>query len=136
MAWCTSSQGEREWAGLQLANRELGQLLHRMHELETADAEAFTAAVAVWCLSAGGARAAAVNSKKSEGEVAVRPLCALLDAVKRQFVEVRSVLRAIGAACDVPIEPPAITSLLDATASMAGVLGCAVPGHLSRPLSC
>lgn len=52
---------------------------------------------------------------------------ALLET-REAFVQVRSLLRHVGEAARVPIEPPTQTALLDATMNMDGVLLAGVPG--------
>lgn len=44
------------------------------------------------------------------------------------FQTVRRTMRVLGAAADVPIEPPEQTALLDACCQMPGVIGGGVPG--------
>ncbi|KAH8937977.1 hypothetical protein BDL97_16G057700 [Sphagnum fallax] len=52
---------------------------------------------------------------------------ALLET-RQAFINVRSLLRHVGEAANVPIEPPSQTALLDATMDMSGVLLAGVPG--------
>ncbi|XP_024377116.1 phosphomevalonate kinase, peroxisomal [Physcomitrium patens] len=47
---------------------------------------------------------------------------------RQAFLQVRSLLRHVGEAAGVPIEPPSQTALLDATMEMDGVLLAGVPG--------
>jgi phosphomevalonate kinase len=52
---------------------------------------------------------------------------ALLET-RQAFINVRSLLRHVGEAANIPIEPPSQTALLDATMDMSGVLLAGVPG--------
>ncbi|KAI5081909.1 hypothetical protein GOP47_0001652 [Adiantum capillus-veneris] len=62
-----------------------------------------------------------------EGEIHLQVVEALL-ATRHAFLKVRSLLRQVGEAADVPVEPPPQTTLLDATMNMKGVLFAGVPG--------
>lgn len=65
--------------------------------------------------------------EKCKGDTHLLVLEALL-ATRCAFLKVRALLRQMGEAAGVPVEPPPQTTLLDATMNMEGVLFAGVPG--------
>eukprot|EP00850_Spirogloea_muscicola_P012688 SM000083S22735 [mRNA] locus=s83:220124:223324:+ [translate_table: standard] len=118
------------WRLLATANAGLADALAALHSLAVAEADAY-AAVLGCCANVpanhwdtgGGAQRDGGGGDDIEAAVTTALVSAWSSATTA-----RRLLRSVGEAAGVPVEPLAITDVLDATAAASGVLLAIVPG--------
>lgn len=110
------------WTRVSRANSELADVLLAMGALAQNDPVVYDAAIAY-----------AANVRHGEWVLHSQPAVQVavlirLCRVRELMNEIRSYMRAMGEAAEVPIEPPEQTRLLDACVALQGVIGGGVPG--------
>ncbi|KAL2608856.1 hypothetical protein R1flu_027429 [Riccia fluitans] len=117
-----TEQAERGWSGLASANLKVEAGLKRLKGLALSLQGAYLSTVQLCsCLSFEQWQGIDTSSE-------VRKVVEALLETRDAFELVRSLMREMGEAAGVPLEPPVQTELLDHTMRMNGVLFAGVPG--------
>ncbi|KWU44764.1 Phosphomevalonate kinase [Rhodotorula sp. JG-1b] len=106
-------EAERVWNELARANEGLRDVCGELSEAAKRDGEGYAAEVA---------RLAGLPAR--EWTNSALPFTAAVDSI----LQTRALMREMGAASDVPIEPAEQSRLLDACSALPGVIGAGVPG--------
>lgn len=128
-----AATGPLLWRQLAAANARVEVLMRQFGALHAAAAAGTPVGTGPASLEAYDAAFATCGSATPAGwaEAAVTNGCAVsggLALVAAALASCRRLLRAMGDAAGVPIEPPAQTALADATAAIPGVVAAGVPG--------
>ena len=121
-----------QWRLLACANDEIAAAARVLHAAHAAAPTAYTAGLrACACTAADDWAAASPPPPPCDAaafEWAGTGMGSLLFALRAAFARARTMLRRMGEAAGVPIEPAEQTALADATVALPGVLACGVPG--------
>ncbi|KAH9819135.1 hypothetical protein DFH28DRAFT_1122728 [Melampsora americana] len=111
------------WGNISILNERLGELCIKLNEKFNTDKLEYAATVHQ--VSEQSKIEEISNSRPISGEDNTKELFLNLRATMQQT---RKLMRRMGEASDVPIEPPSQTELLDTCDELAGVVGSGVPG--------
>ncbi|KAG0151434.1 hypothetical protein CROQUDRAFT_651273 [Cronartium quercuum f. sp. fusiforme G11] len=111
------------WNNISALNKRLGELCVKLNELFIDDQYSYIAQVQNLSELANIERTAKAKPASQENQV----FSAFLH-LRSTMQETRTLMRKMGEAADVPIEPPSQTEMLDKCDSLAGVIGSGVPG--------
>ncbi|KAI5889349.1 Phosphomevalonate kinase [Schizophyllum commune H4-8] len=111
------------WTALDQLNQSLAQTLLHLSRLHDADPEGYASAVKY--ISSLQAVQWLANPFTPTDEA---PVISTFYEAHRITEDIRARMREMGQLCDVPIEPPEQTRLLDKCITMSGVVGGGVPG--------
>ena len=122
-----------QWRLLACANDEIAAATRVLHAAHAAAPAAYAAGLrARECCSTASQWASAAPAPPpcdaAAFEWAGAGMGSLLFALRAAFARARDMLRRMGEAAGVPIEPAEQTALADATLALPGVLACGVPG--------
>ena len=126
-----SAEGPPLWRALAGANARVATVVEQMRRIERDLRESGDYAAGLrLCAGAPSSAWTALGSVAPDIAVGAgaRRVVRKLAELAAAFAEARRLLRALGAASGVPIEPPAQTALADETLSEAGVAATGIPG--------
>ncbi|EGG13035.1 uncharacterized protein MELLADRAFT_87033 [Melampsora larici-populina 98AG31] len=125
LSWRKANTDEANslWDNISILNERLGELCIKLNEMFNTDKLEYTATVSQ------------LSHHSNIGEIGGCKPVSEKDDTKALFLNLRAtmqqtrkLMRCMGEASDVPIEPPSQTELLDKCDELAGVVGSGVPG--------